>query len=167
MSIRPALLYGSECWATKKDHATTVGCGQKGRVDYSRWCQKARTTKRKWEDCLRSDLMDLALTEDMTSDRKVWRLKTRTMTMEVGMHKIRVNSISPGLLESEITKELMKEWLKEVVMKAVPLRRLGRVDPALTSLIKYLFHDSSEYATGNVFIVDSGATLPVVPIFSL
>ncbi|KAE8655180.1 putative RING/U-box superfamily protein [Hibiscus syriacus] len=33
--------------------------------------------RRKWEDCLRSDLMDLALTKDMTSDRKVWRLKTR------------------------------------------------------------------------------------------
>ncbi|KAE8694700.1 Spermidine synthase 2 [Hibiscus syriacus] len=33
--------------------------------------------RRKWEDCLRSDLKDLALTEDMTSDRKVWRLNTR------------------------------------------------------------------------------------------
>ncbi|KAE8664803.1 hypothetical protein F3Y22_tig00112738pilonHSYRG00472 [Hibiscus syriacus] len=33
--------------------------------------------RRKWEDCLRFDLKDLALTEDMTSDRKVWRLKIR------------------------------------------------------------------------------------------
>ncbi|KAE8702559.1 Pentatricopeptide repeat-containing protein, putative isoform 1 [Hibiscus syriacus] len=33
--------------------------------------------RRKWEDCSRSDMMDLALTENMTSDRKVWRLKTR------------------------------------------------------------------------------------------
>ncbi|KAE8690689.1 putative 26S proteasome non-ATPase regulatory subunit 3 [Hibiscus syriacus] len=36
--------------------------------------------RRKWEDCLRSDLKDLAPTEDMTSDRKVWRLKTRSST---------------------------------------------------------------------------------------
>ncbi|KAE8665951.1 RING/U-box superfamily protein with ARM repeat domain isoform 1 [Hibiscus syriacus] len=32
--------------------------------------------RRKWEDCLKSDLRDLALIEDMTSDRKIWRLKT-------------------------------------------------------------------------------------------
>ncbi|KAE8736173.1 putative Mechanosensitive ion channel domain-containing protein [Hibiscus syriacus] len=33
--------------------------------------------RRKWEDCLKTDLKDLALTEDMTSDRKIWRLKIR------------------------------------------------------------------------------------------
>ncbi|KAE8704726.1 reductase [Hibiscus syriacus] len=61
---------------------------------------------------------------------------TMTMALEVGMHRIRVNSISPGLFESEITKDLMKkEWLTNVVKKGVPLRTLGTVDPALTSLI--------------------------------
>lgn len=40
-------------------------------------------------------------------------------------------------------------------------------DPALTSLARYLIHDSSEYVTGNNFIVDCGATLPGVPIYSL
>ncbi|KAE8661535.1 hypothetical protein F3Y22_tig00113725pilonHSYRG00880 [Hibiscus syriacus] len=35
--------------------------------------------KGKWVDRVRSDLKDLALTEDMTSDRKVWRLKTRVV----------------------------------------------------------------------------------------
>jgi hypothetical protein len=39
-------------------------------------------------------------------------------------------------------------------------------DPALTSLARYLIHDSSEYVTGNNFIVDCGATLPGVPIYS-
>ncbi|KAE8728970.1 Detected protein of unknown function [Hibiscus syriacus] len=33
--------------------------------------------RRKWEDCLKTDLKDLALTEDMTSDKKVWRFKIR------------------------------------------------------------------------------------------
>ncbi|KAE8708554.1 homeobox-leucine zipper protein ATHB-12-like isoform X1 [Hibiscus syriacus] len=39
--------------------------------------RRRRRPRWKWEDCLRSDLNDLALTEDMTSDKKVWRLKTR------------------------------------------------------------------------------------------
>lgn len=89
------------------------------------------------------------------------------MAMELGEFKIRVNSISPGLFNSEITQGLMqKDWLKNVALKTVPLRTFGTSDPALTSLVRYLIHDSSEYVTGNVFIADAGATLPGVPIFS-
>ena len=87
--------------------------------------------------------------------------------MELGGHKIRVNSISPGIFKSEITEELLqKKWFKNVVSKTMPLKELGVTDPALTSLVKYLIHDSSNYVTGNIFIVDSGYTLPGVPIFS-
>ncbi|PHU15681.1 hypothetical protein BC332_16886 [Capsicum chinense] len=42
----------------------------------------------------------------------------------------------------------------------------GLRDPALTSLVRYLIHDSTEYVSGNVFIVDAGTTLASVPIFS-
>ncbi|XP_038701255.1 3-oxoacyl-[acyl-carrier-protein] reductase FabG-like [Tripterygium wilfordii] len=92
---------------------------------------------------------------------------TKTMALELGVYKIRVNSISPGLFKSEITQGLMqREWLTTVAMKTVPLRTYGTVDPALTTLVRYLIHDSSEYVTGNIFIVDAGATLPGVPIFS-
>ncbi|KAB2027548.1 hypothetical protein ERO13_D05G040500v2 [Gossypium hirsutum] len=92
---------------------------------------------------------------------------TKTMAMELGMHKIRVNSISPGLFKSEITEGLLKKaWLQEVATKINPLRTFGTADPALTSLVRYLIHDSSEYVTGNIFIVDAGSTLPGVPIFS-
>ncbi|KAL9240017.1 hypothetical protein vseg_014281 [Gypsophila vaccaria] len=92
---------------------------------------------------------------------------TRVMALELGMYNIRVNSISPGLFRSEITENLMeKDWLNRVAMKTVPLRTYGTSDPALTSLIRYLIHDSSEYVTGNIYIVDAGASLPGVPIFS-
>ncbi|KAK0598071.1 hypothetical protein LWI29_031349 [Acer saccharum] len=92
---------------------------------------------------------------------------TKVMAVELGVHKIRVNSISPGIFRSEITEVLMqKEWLNKVTLKITPLRTHGTSDPALTSLVRYLVHDSSQYVSGNIFIVDAGATLPGLPIFS-
>lgn len=87
--------------------------------------------------------------------------------LELGIHEIRVNSINPGLFKSEITQKLMqKDWLNNVALRTVPLRKWNTSDPALTSLIRYLIHDLSKYVSGNNFIVDAGATLPGVPIFS-
>uniref|UniRef100_A0A5B6Z1J0 Putative 3-oxoacyl-[acyl-carrier-protein] reductase FabG n=1 Tax=Davidia involucrata TaxID=16924 RepID=A0A5B6Z1J0_DAVIN len=92
---------------------------------------------------------------------------TKVMALELAQHKIRVNSISPGLFRSEITEGLMqKDWLNNVALRTVPLKTFGTSDPALTSLARYLIHDSSEYVSGNIFIADAGATLPGVPIFS-
>ncbi|XP_031489109.1 uncharacterized protein LOC116256770 [Nymphaea colorata] len=92
---------------------------------------------------------------------------TKLMALELGSCNIRVNSIAPGLFKSGITAELMKkEWLTTVGEKINPLKTFGTSDPALTSLVRYLIHDSSDYVTGNVFIVDVGATLAGIPIYS-
>ncbi|KAH0704876.1 hypothetical protein KY290_009565 [Solanum tuberosum] len=89
------------------------------------------------------------------------------MALELGVDNIRVNSISPGIFNSAITKSLVeKEWFNNVTLRTIPLTTLGTIDPALTSVVRYLIHDSSEYVSGNVFIVYAGATLPTVPIFS-
>lgn len=102
-----------------------------------------------------------------TASKAAVNTMTKMMAIELGENKIRVNAISPGLFKSEITEALMqKNWLKNVALRTVPLREYGTVDPALTSLVRYLIHDSSEYISGNIFIVDAGATLPGVPIFS-
>lgn len=92
---------------------------------------------------------------------------TKVMSVELGVYKIRINSISPGIFRSEITQKLLeKDWIKNVAEKTLPLRAFGTTDPALTSLVRYLIHDSSDYVTGNIFVVDAGATLPGIPIFS-
>jgi enoyl-[acyl-carrier-protein] reductase (NADH) len=78
------------------------------------------------------------------------------MAMEKGVYKIEVNSISSRLSKSEIMQGLMqKDWLSNVAQKTVPSRIFGTADPASTSLVRYLIHESSEYVTGNNFIVDA------------
>ncbi|KAF3782531.1 Peroxisomal 2-4-dienoyl-CoA reductase [Nymphaea thermarum] len=96
-------------------------------------------------------------------------IMTKVMALELGPCNIRCNSISPGLFKSNITAGLMKkDWLDMVTRKTVPLGDHGSSssDPALTSLIRYLIHDSSEYVNGSLFVVDAGATLPGIPIWS-
>nr|GMD39885.1 3-oxoacyl-[acyl-carrier-protein] reductase FabG-like [Ipomoea batatas] len=102
-----------------------------------------------------------------TTSKTAVNALTRVMALELGANKIRVNSISPGLFKSEITQGLMqKDWLNNVALRTVPLRTFGTSNPALTALVRYLIHDSSEYISGNTYIVDAGNTLPGVPIFS-
>nr|GMD44804.1 3-oxoacyl-[acyl-carrier-protein] reductase FabG-like [Ipomoea batatas] len=92
---------------------------------------------------------------------------TMAMALELGAYGIRVNSISPGIFKSEITKNLVtKDWIKTVIQRTVPLRTYGNTDPALTSLIRYLIHDSSEYVSGNIYVIDAGSTLSGLPLFS-
>ncbi|KAI3750348.1 hypothetical protein L2E82_20982 [Cichorium intybus] len=92
---------------------------------------------------------------------------TKVMALELGTNNIRVNCINPGMFRTEITQQLLdKKWFNNVVSRTIPLKTIGTINPALTSLARYLIHDSSVYVTGSCFIVDSGTTLPAIPIFS-
>ncbi|CAO2184212.1 unnamed protein product [Urochloa humidicola] len=101
------------------------------------------------------------------SSKSAVHYATKLMALELGTYGIRVNAIAPGLFKSEITAPLLqKRWLNAVASKIVPLKEHGTTDPALTSLVRFLIHEASSYVTGNIFVVDSGVTIPGVPIFS-
>ncbi|KAJ4837148.1 hypothetical protein Tsubulata_015888 [Turnera subulata] len=91
---------------------------------------------------------------------------TKVMAMELGVFNIRVNSIAPGLFKSEITRGLWKkDWFRQIEATR-PLGTFGAIDPGLTSLVRYLIHDSSEYVSGNIFLAEAGITLQGVPLSS-
>ncbi|XP_060180228.1 short-chain type dehydrogenase/reductase-like isoform X1 [Lycium barbarum] len=77
-----------------------------------------------------------------SSSKMALDMLTRMMALELGVYKIRVNSIAPGIFKSEITERLMqKVGANNVILRTIPLRDLGTTDPAITSVVRcpYLF----------------------------
>ncbi|OBA60467.1 short-chain dehydrogenase [Mycobacterium sp. 1100029.7] len=82
---------------------------------------------------------------------------TKAMAVELAPHNIRVNSVSPGYILTELV-EPMAEYHRLWEPK-IPLGRIGRPDE-LTGLYLYLASDASSYMTGSDVVIDGGYTIP-------
>ena len=82
----------------------------------------------------------------------------RSLAMEYGPVGIRSNAVCPGLVETEMTKELMKD--KELMQqwsKDYPIGRFG-VPEDIANACLYLASDESSFITGVALPVDGGFT---------
>jgi NAD(P)-dependent dehydrogenase (short-subunit alcohol dehydrogenase family) len=81
---------------------------------------------------------------------------TRQLAMEGRKHGIRANSISPGVIETNQTREQLKnpEWASYMLGKTL-LGRLGRPDE-VAKVALFLASDDSSYVTGTDIGVDGG-----------
>ena len=83
---------------------------------------------------------------------------SRSIAVEYGSYGIRSNSICPGLIETDMTADLMKdaslmqEWSKEY-----PIGRFGKSEDVASACL-FLASDESSFITGTVLPVDGGFT---------
>lgn len=80
---------------------------------------------------------------------------TKAMAVEFAPHHIRVNSVSPGYILTELVEPLAEyhsQWEPKI-----PMGRLGRPEE-LTGLYLYLAGDASSYMTGSDIVIDGGYT---------
>ena len=73
---------------------------------------------------------------------------TKSLALELGRYKIRVNCVAPGLIESEMTKDLDKS-----IAKSIPLRRYG--EPKEVANAVY-FASTNSYLTAEVINISGG-----------
>ena len=84
------------------------------------------------------------------------RLLTKSLAVEFGPKGIRVNSIHPGIIETAMTQDILKDKnAKEGMISKVPLRRTGQsIDIAGPAV--FLASDEASYITGEELVVDGG-----------
>ena len=79
----------------------------------------------------------------------------RAMAREFGGDGIRVNCITPGLIETDITQGKLTPDKKKEISETIPLARLGRADDVAGACV-FLASDLSAYCTGVTLDVNGG-----------
>ena len=82
---------------------------------------------------------------------------TRTLAKELGARKIRVNSINPGMIETEgsVAAGFIESDFRTALEAQAPLGRIGQTDDISPTAV-YLASSDSKYMTGETLIVSGG-----------
>jgi 3-oxoacyl-[acyl-carrier protein] reductase len=76
---------------------------------------------------------------------------TKALSKELARRKITVNCVVPGIIETDMTRELPKDE----VLKMIPMRRYG-LPEEVAGLAAYLVSDESAYVTGQAISINGG-----------
>jgi 3-oxoacyl-[acyl-carrier protein] reductase len=80
---------------------------------------------------------------------------TKSLAKELGLSNIRVNSIAPGFINTEMNSNLSAEEKNEVI-EEIPLRKIGKTSD-ISKCVEWLIED--EYTTGQIISVNGGWTM--------
>lgn len=76
---------------------------------------------------------------------------TKALSLELAKRGITVNCVAPGVIESDMTKDLPMDEVK----KMIPMKRFG-TGKEVASLVNYLLSEDASYITGQVISVNGG-----------
>lgn len=82
---------------------------------------------------------------------------TKALAKEVGLSGINVNCVAPGVIQTDMNKNLGCETLA-VLKEETPLNRLGTPEQ-IASLVAFLVSDNAEFITGQIISANGGMVI--------
>ena len=79
---------------------------------------------------------------------------SRSLAREVGSRGITVNTVAPGFIDTDMTRDL-SEAQKEAMLGDIPLKRLGNPDD-IAAAVSFLASKAADYITGQTIHVNGG-----------
>jgi NAD(P)-dependent dehydrogenase (short-subunit alcohol dehydrogenase family) len=80
---------------------------------------------------------------------------TEIMALEGARYGIRVNSLAPGYILTDVSRVLLESERSDTFVKGIPMRRYGEFED-LDGPLLLLASDGSRYMTGSTVVVDGG-----------
>ena len=82
---------------------------------------------------------------------------TKSAALEFAQQGIRINAVSPGLIDTEILDNVSEEVLQQMI-DTIPLKRAGTAEEIANAVV-WLCSDGASYITGQNLIIDGGFTV--------
>lgn len=76
---------------------------------------------------------------------------TKALAQEAASRNVTVNAVAPGFIETDMTKDLPQDELKQLV----PMKRFGKPEE-VASLVGFLCSEEASYITGEVISINGG-----------
>ncbi|MEQ8224761.1 MAG: SDR family oxidoreductase [Candidatus Eremiobacterota bacterium] len=82
---------------------------------------------------------------------------TRSVAVELARYNILINSIAPGFVNTELTKQNNTEKEINIIKEKIPIGRLAEPEE-IAETVAFLCSDKNTYITGQTIIIDGGYT---------
>jgi 3-oxoacyl-[acyl-carrier protein] reductase len=82
----------------------------------------------------------------------------KSMAKEVGSRNITINTVAPGFIDTDMTKELSDD-IKSSLLASIPLSRLGAASE-IAHAVAFLASEGAAYITGETLHVNGGLYMP-------
>lgn len=90
-----------------------------------------------------------------TSTKAALDAMTQVLAQELGPKRVRVNSVSPGLVDTKLARDAMPEPMFAKIAKHTPLQRLGTPDD-IANVVAFLASEESYWITGEILGATGG-----------
>ncbi len=80
---------------------------------------------------------------------------TKASALDLAKYNILVNSVSPGFIDTKLTRKILGKNLMKKMKNQIPLKKIAKPDEIIPYII-FLSSDNNNYITGQNCVIDGG-----------